>query len=360
MADQPLLQAENVRVVFDGGGRRVAAVNGVNVSLAAGRTLGVVGESGSGKSVLARTLMGLIVKRDGIEVDGTIRFEGTDTAQLSREQRRHLWGARMAMIFQDPMTSLTPVVKIGRQIEEPLRFHLGLSKSDARGRAAELLEQVGIPEARRRLKEYPYALSGGMRQRVLIAIALSCSPRLLIADEPTTALDVTVQQQILNLLQSLQQASGMAMILISHDLGVVASRTEEVAVMYGGRIVEQASTRDLFRHPRHPYTNALLASVPRRSYPSHTRLQTIGGSPIVPIEGRIGCSFAPRCPRASEVCRTQNPVPVELSPGHFVECFHPVEHPETYAPAVVVQDLVERSDAAHTDVAALDADVAVT
>jgi peptide/nickel transport system ATP-binding protein len=322
---EPLLQADSVKVVFGTGGRRVAAVNGVDLTLLPGRTLGVVGESGSGKSVLARTMMGLVTDGDGVSVTGDIRFDGVDTRRLTRDTSRHFWGARIAMIFQDPMTSLTPVVKIGRQLEEPLRYHLSLSREEARERAVELLAQVGIPEPRRRLKEYPYALSGGMRQRVMIAIALSCGPKLLIADEPTTALDVTVQQQILNLLQRVQEASDMAMILISHDLGVVASRTDDVAVMYGGRIVERAPTRDLFREPRHPYTHALLASVPRRTDPSHTRLLTIGGRPIVPIEGRVGCSFAPRCPRATHECTTTDPPLVETSPGHSLECFHPVE-----------------------------------
>ncbi len=299
------------------------AVDGVSFSLERGKTLGVVGESGCGKSVLSRSIMGLIAANG--EREGEILFEGRDVSVASKDQLRDLWGAQMAMVFQDPMTSLNPVMKIGKQITESLRHHLDVSKEFADETAVSLLQSVGIPEATRRMKEYPHQLSGGMRQRVMIAIALACGPKLLFADEPTTALDVTVQAQILDLLQAQQRERFMAVILVTHDLGVVAGRTDDIAVMYAGRFVEKASTRDLFANVRHPYTEALLKSIPKLAQPSHTRLSAISGRPPDLVNPPIGCKFAPRCPYAQAQCLSSEPPLVEGDqPGHAYRCFFPV------------------------------------
>ncbi|AWO86560.1 dipeptide/oligopeptide/nickel ABC transporter ATP-binding protein [Gordonia terrae] len=305
----------------------VRAVDGVDLTLPRGRTLGVVGESGSGKSVLSRSIMSILAPSAVIQPRSRIKIDGRDTATLSRTESRSLWGSRVSMVFQDPMTSLTPVLTIGHQLTETLRRHTDLTKAQALMRAEELMVWVGIPEPKKRLSQYPHNLSGGMRQRVVIALAIACSPDLLIADEPTTALDVTVQHQVLSLLSRLREDNGMAMILITHDLGVVAGRTDEIAVMYAGRIVEHAPTRTLFTEMRHPYTRALINSIPKLSDASHTRLQSIPGRPPTIIDPPAGCAFAPRCEYAGARCVTETPplaVHENAAPDHRFACFHPV------------------------------------
>ena len=303
----------------------VRAVDGVTLSLEAGKTLGIVGESGSGKSQLSRSIMGLLPRRNVIR-QGQVLFRGEDITAKSPKELRKMWGPGMAMIFQDPMTSLNPVLKIGRQITESLKLHFDMDKDFADQTAEELLRSVGIPEPRRRLSEYPHQLSGGMRQRVVIAVALSCGPELLFADEPTTALDVTVQKQILNLLKRQQNERQMSVILVTHDLGVVAGRTDEIMVMYGGQAVERAPTKQLFANMRHPYTQALLKSIPKISDPSHTRLESIDGRPPRLIDPPPGCRFAPRCPYATDKCRKEAPPLMEdpSDPGHEYRCWFPV------------------------------------
>jgi peptide/nickel transport system ATP-binding protein len=303
----------------------VQAVNGVSFSLERGKTLGVVGESGSGKSVLSRSIMNLLPKR-GVIRGGEVVFDGKVTSTLNAKESRKLYGPGMAMIFQDPMTSLNPVVKIGRQLTEGLTEHFDVDKAAAMTTAEELLRSVGIPEPKRRLSEYPFQLSGGMRQRVVIASALACGPELLFADEPTTALDVTVQKTILNLLAAQQRDRNMAMILVTHDLGVVAGRTDDIMVMYAGLVVEKASTRSLFANMRHPYTEALLKSIPKLSDPSHTRLDSIPGRPPNLISPPTGCRFAPRCTYADAQCHAELPplVPDSDDPTHLYRCWKPV------------------------------------
>jgi peptide/nickel transport system ATP-binding protein len=318
------LLVEDLRTHFVTPVGRIRAVDGVTFTLEAGATLGIVGESGSGKSVMARSLMGLVPGR-GVIQSGRVVFEGLDITTASLAQRRHIWGPGMAMIFQDPMTSLNPVMKIGNQITESLRTHLHLDRPTARKRALELLVDVHVPEPERRLLQYPHELSGGMRQRAAIAIALACDPRLLIADEPTTALDVTIQADILDLLQELQARRGMSLILVSHDLGVVAGRTDEVAVMYAGRFLEHGTTRDVFQTTRVPYTEALLQAIPRVEHPSHMRLQAIPGRPPDLIKEVCGCSFTPRCRYAQPDCSAVEPELIS-DPGstHQFACLHPL------------------------------------
>lgn len=299
------------------------AVDGVSLELRAGETLGIVGESGSGKSVLARTIMGLLPA--GSRTAGTVRFDGMDLQAHAGRGYRKLWGTDLAMVFQDASTALNPVKRVGTHVSESLRRHLKLSRRDAAEQAIDLLDQVGIADPRRRSGQYPHELSGGMRQRVTIAVALACEPRLLVADEPTTALDVTVQRQILDLLGTLQAERNMAMILITHDLGVVAGRTDRVAVMYAGRLAETARTSDLFSHIRHPYTEALVASVPSIDHPSHARLAAIPGRPPDGVHRPAGCRFAPRCRHADDRCTEVEPALVDVAPGHTVACHHPVD-----------------------------------
>jgi oligopeptide/dipeptide ABC transporter ATP-binding protein len=318
-----LIEVTDLRTRFKTARGLVRAVDGVSLTLDRGRTLGIVGESGSGKTVLSRSIMGLLPKRNVVR-DGTVVYNGVELVGASDAEVRDLWGAEMAMIFQDPMTSLNPVLKIGKQITEGMRFHLGMDRATADKNALALLREVGIPEPERRLKQYPHELSGGMRQRIMIAVALACGPKLLFADEPTTALDVTVQAQILNLLQKQQRERDMGMVLVTHDLGVVAGRTDEIAVMYAGQVVEQAATATLFRHVRHPYTEALLRSIPSMDAPSHSRLQAIPGRPPDLVNPPPACRFAPRCPYAQEKCHTEEPVLVELEPGHAFRCWYPV------------------------------------
>ena len=333
----PLLQVRNLRTAFETPGGRVKAVDGVTFDLAQGRTLGIVGESGSGKSVLVRTIMNLLGPNAVVSDDGQVLFDGRDVRHLDAIESRHFWGTEIAMVFQDPMTALNPVKRVGKQLTESMRFHLGCSKSAARDRALGLLRQVGIPEPERRLGQYPHELSGGMRQRVAIAIAIACSPRLLIADEPTTALDVTVQRQILDLLDRLRRETGMAMILITHDLGVVAGHADEVAVMYAGTFVEHAPTEELFAEVEHPYTSALLASIPRADLPSHTPLTAIVGRPPNMIDPPPGCRFAPRCAHRTDACELTMPMLEPLgSLTHTVRCIHPLGDAR-HVPAAPVQ-----------------------
>ncbi|HWJ67164.1 MAG TPA: ABC transporter ATP-binding protein [Nocardioides sp.] len=324
-----LLEVDDLRTVFHTQRGDVAAVDGVSLRLHAGETLGIVGESGSGKSVLGRTVMGLVASGPTTTVTGSVRLDGQDVHALSPRQRRHLWGPKVAMVFQDPMTSLNPVKKIGAHLTEPLRLHQGMDRKAAREQAADLLRQVGIPEPERRLGQYPHELSGGMRQRVVIAMALSCNPELLIADEPTTALDVTVQKQILDLLARLSAERHMAVILVSHDLGAVVGRTDRVAVMYAGRVAETNRTAEVFAHPLHPYSEALLASIPQLDAPPHTWLRAIEGRPPNMAAPPPGCRFAPRCPRAQDVCRTElpelrDPRPAPDGSAHLAACHFPL------------------------------------
>jgi len=313
----PLLSIEGLTVSF-GSKRPVRAVDGVDWSLAQGQTLGIVGESGSGKSVTAMASIGLL-RGKGVSVAGRASLDGRDLLTLRPEALRRIRGRDIGMVFQDPMTSLNPVLTIGRQITEPLEIHLGLRTGAARSRAAELLRMVGIPAPELRLSEYPHRLSGGMRQRVMIAIAVACEPRLLIADEPTTALDVTIQAQILDLLRSLQKRLGMGLVLITHDLGVVAGMADRVAVMYAGRVVEEGPTDDVFRTPRSPYTAGLLSSIPRLDDALGRRLQPIRGRPPDARASRTGCSFRPRCNFAAVPCAESPPLRT-FSPAHRAAC----------------------------------------
>jgi peptide/nickel transport system ATP-binding protein len=326
-----LLEVTDLHTSFKTPRGLARAVNGVSFVLDRGKTLGIVGESGSGKSVLSRSIMGLLPKQNVVR-EGSVRYKGEEISTLSNRSMRQLWGTEMAMVFQDPMTSLNPVVKVGRQITESLRYHLDMEREEANATALALLKSVGIPEAERRLNEYPHQLSGGMRQRIVIAIALACGPRLLFADEPTTALDVTVQAQILNLLQQQQRERDMAMILVTHDLGVVAGRADDIAVMYAGQVVEHAPARLLFAQMRMPYTEGLLKSIPKLDQPSHSRLQVIGGRPPDLVSPPPGCKFAPRCPYAQDRCKVEEPPLVEAeTPGHYYKCWYPVGTPEGQA-----------------------------
>ncbi|MHB1584485.1 MAG: ABC transporter ATP-binding protein [Acidimicrobiales bacterium] len=321
---KPLLVVDDLHTAFRTSRGLLSAVDGVSFTLETGQTLGVVGESGCGKTVLSRTIMGLL-PRDGVEQSGSVVFEGHQIVGASPKALRPLWGARMSMVFQDPMTSLNPVVRIGRQITEPLRLHLGLDRAAAKATAISLLNQVGIPSPEERITAYPGQLSGGMRQRVMIAIALACAPRLLLADEPTTGLDVTVQAQILDLLATLRDERHMAMILVTHDLGVVATRTDEIIVMYAGHVVERAPTPVLFESMAMPYTEALLASTPRLANPSHTRLTAIEGRPPDLVTPPPGCPFAPRCRYARDPChRARPPLVAAEDPSHLYACWFPL------------------------------------
>jgi len=318
----PLVEIEGLTVELPTARGLLRAVSGVSLSLAPSQSLGIVGESGSGKTMLSRALLRLLPP--GARLDGVARFDGSDLFRLAPRQLRRLRGREIAAVFQDPMTSLNPVLTIGGQIAETMREHLGLGPRAAAARAVALLAEVGIPEPERRARQYPHQLSGGMRQRVAIAIALSCEPRLLIADEPTTALDVTVQAQILDLLARERQKRRMAMILITHDLGVVAGRTDEVAVMYAGRILERAPTRALFKEMRSPYAEALLSAIPRLHAPPHTRLAAIPGQPPDPTRPVPGCPFAARCRYVRDRCRGEAPPLVAENGGHRYACWFPL------------------------------------
>jgi oligopeptide transport system ATP-binding protein len=322
-----LLEVEDLRVEFWTARGTIYAVNGVTFSIGPGETLGIVGESGCGKSVTSLALLGLL-PRAGRVPGGSARFEGRELLQLPDKAMRRIRGREIAMIFQDPMTSLNPVLTIGRQIREALQTHFDLEKAEAKGRAVELLDQVGIPSAKSRANDYPHQFSGGMRQRAMIAMALACEPKLLIADEPTTALDVTIQAQILDLLRKLVADRDMALILITHDLGVVAGMCERVNVMYGGMFMETGSAEQVFARPRHPYTLGLLQSVPRLDATRKTRLQAIEGVPRNMLSPPSACPFQPRCRYEVEQSRLEVPPLRELEPGHWVACFNPVPSEE--------------------------------
>ena len=328
-----ILEVSGLSVRFASQGQTVHAVEDVSFSLAAGETLGIVGESGSGKSVTALSLMRLVPTPPGQIVAGSILFEGRDLLAMGDEEIRKVRGREIAMIFQDPMTSLNPVLTIGRQLTEVLEVHLGLDARAARSQAIDLLTLVGIPEAEHRLAEYPHRFSGGMRQRVMIAMAVACKPKLLIADEPTTALDVTIQAQILEILANLQRELGMAVILITHDLGVVAGLADRVAVMYGGRIVEEGPTGAIFADPRMPYTIGLLGSIPRLDRPDDRRLTPIRGRPPDAIGQAKGCRFAPRCAHAAPVCRQDAPPFRQFAPDRLSRCHFDVRLKQVNAPA---------------------------
>ncbi|HWZ38532.1 MAG TPA: ABC transporter ATP-binding protein [Bradyrhizobium sp.] len=324
MSGTALLSVENVAVDLPTARGNLRAVDRVDLALGAGSTLGIVGESGCGKTMLSRAILQLLPKK--AKLSGRVMFDGQDLARCSAETLRKLRARSLAVVFQDPMTSLNPVLTIGTQLIETLQEHLELDGPAAKRRSVELLAAVGIPAPEQRLAQYPHQLSGGMRQRVAIAIALSCEPKLLIADEPTTALDVTIQAQILDLLAREQKRRHMAMIIITHDLGVVAGRTDEVAVMYAGRVVERAPTQALFKQMHMPYTEALLAAIPKLETAPHTPLPAISGRPPDPTRPLIGCSFAPRCHYAASRCEAEKPkLAAAETADHLYACFHPIK-----------------------------------
>ncbi len=319
----PLLQINELRTVFHTGRGLVRAVDGVSLSVERGRTLGIVGESGCGKSVTALSVLRLIPDPPGEIAGGEILFDGVSLLKLSEKQIRAVRGRRIAMIFQEPMTSLNPVFTVGEQIAEMLRLHMKMGRRQAMDRAAELLGQVGIPSPEQRVRDYPHQMSGGMRQRVMIAMAISCGPDLLLADEPTTALDVTIQAQILALLKDLKDRLKMALVLVSHDLGVIAQVADDVAVMYAGRVVEYAPTEELFARPLHPYTKGLLASLPafRAGEVKRRRLAAIPGSVPDPADLPKGCTFTPRCGVAVERCPLEEPSLITKHGNHAIRCW---------------------------------------
>jgi len=318
---EKLLEVKDLQTHFFTSGGVVKAVDGISYDVAPGETVAVVGESGCGKSVGAMSILRLIPDPPGKTVNGEIIFQGRDLLKLSDAEMRNVRGRDIGMIFQEPMTSLNPVLSIGRQLTETVEEHLGVTHAQAMERAKELLGLVGISEPDRRLKQYPHHLSGGMRQRVMIAMALACEPKLIIADEPTTALDVTIQAQILELMKNLTRELGVAMIIITHNLGVVARYADRVNVMYAGRIVESGSARDIYNNPKHPYTLALLRSVPRMDQPRGSKLEPVDGQPpdLTKLDG--GCSFRPRCRFAVEGCAKARPALEEVGPGHVTACF---------------------------------------
>ncbi|MFT4702942.1 MAG: oligopeptide transport system ATP-binding protein [Bradymonadia bacterium] len=317
-----LLRVDNLVTQFATEDGVVTAVDGLSFELGRGETLGIVGESGSGKSVTQLSILGLLPSPPARIAAGTAEFDGTDLLKLDQESLRKLRGNRVAMIFQDPMTSLNPFLSVRRQLEEVLELHTDAKKAERSKRAVEVLESVGIPDAAARIDNYPHQFSGGMRQRVMIAMALLCGPELLIADEPTTALDVTIQAQILELLNELRRERGTSIILITHDLGVVAGMADRVLVMYAGRVMERATTRALFKTPQHPYTVGLLNSLPRLD-DLDQRLVAIPGQPPLMTADKVGCPFAPRCAFAEDKCRTEAPLSLETAPDHFVACHFP-------------------------------------
>jgi oligopeptide/dipeptide ABC transporter ATP-binding protein len=318
-----ILKLENLKVRFATHRGQLEAVRGVDLEIEAGTSIGIVGESGSGKTVLSRAAMGLLTGSN-ITREGRITFDGKVLSEMSREEVRNEFGTGMAMIFQDPMTALNPVRRIGSQLQESLRVRLGMSRKEARARSIELLTLVRIPEPAQMLRKFPNQLSGGMRQRIMIAIAISCNPKLLFADEPTTALDVTVQAQILELLTDLRKELNMTMVLVTHDLGVVAGNTDYVAVMYAGEIVEQASTADLFANMKMPYTEALFKSIPNINMKSGSRLPVIEGRLPDPTDRPPGCGFASRCNYALDKCFTEHPELEAAKDGHLYRCWFPL------------------------------------
>jgi len=320
---QPILQIENLSTHFETARGSVKAVDGVDLRLNEGDTLGIVGESGCGKTVLALSVIRLVPRPPGRIVSGRVLFEGEDLLDLSEEQMRRIRGRRISMIFQEPMTSLNPVFRIGDQVAETLRLHEGLSARDAHDRAVEMLRLVGIPAPEQRARDYPHQMSGGMRQRVMIAMALSCRPRLMLADEPTTALDVTIQAQILELIRDLKREVGTSVILITHDLGVIAEAAQHAAVMYAGWVVEQGPVGSIFSSPLHPYTVGLMHSIPRigKGHGGDGYLNVIPGTIPDLLELPSGCKFRDRCSRAMPVCARKEPELVEKSAGHSVRCW---------------------------------------
>jgi oligopeptide transport system ATP-binding protein len=327
-----LLEVQDLKTYFKVKAGRVHAVNGVSIAVKPGEKVGIVGESGCGKSVTALSIMRLLPKPAGEYAGGSVLFEDQELLDVPEKDMRKIRGGKIGMIFQDPMTCLNPTMTVGKQIGEALRIHLKLDKDEAQKRAISLLEQVGIPAAAERINSYPHQFSGGMRQRVMIAIALACNPKLLIADEPTTALDVTVQAQILELIDGVCSEFGTAVILITHDLGVVAGMTDRVIVMYAGKVAETASTDELFANPRHPYTLGLLASVPRLDEQRHAQLKTIEGSPPDLVKPPTGCPFMPRCAFARAICRTMPSLdPIAGNSNHLKACWIDVTDPKEQA-----------------------------
>jgi peptide/nickel transport system ATP-binding protein len=321
---EPLLDVRDLRVTFLTDSGEVTAVDGVSFALGTDEVLGIVGESGSGKSVTMMSVMRLVPERNTL-FEGEVHYGGRDLMALSQRAMREVRGSEIAMIFQDPMTSLNPVYRVGWQIAEQVREHEGLSAAAARDRAVELLRAVGIADAEQRVDDFPHHFSGGMRQRVMIAMALSCRPRVLIADEPTTALDVTIQAQILDLIRTLRRETGSSVVLITHDMGVVAELADRVQVMYGGRVVEQGPTRAIFHDPLHPYTWGLLGSIARLDRPRPRRLTAIGGAPQSASETPTGCVFADRCPHRFDRCSEPPPLVAKRGPGHLDACHLPLE-----------------------------------
>ena len=325
---EPLLQIKDLKVKFPERKKTVTAVDGVNMEIRPGEIVGVVGESGSGKSVMSQSILRLREYDSAVAYEGEILFEGKDILKLSQKEMRHLRGNRIAVIFQDPMTSLSPVHTVGKQMSEVLLLHKKIGKAEAKEKCIELLKLVGIANPENCFKKYPYELSGGMQQRVMIAMALACEPALLIADEPTTALDVTIQEQILDLIAELNEKMGMSVLFITHDLGAMAQLCHSVRVMYLGNLVEEAETEELFENPLHPYTKGLLDCIPR--------LDSVRGEPLPTIEGVVpplsrvpqGCRFCTRCPYATDQCRAENPPAVEAKPGHKVKCWKFVNEKE--------------------------------
>jgi oligopeptide transport system ATP-binding protein len=319
--DSRVLEVEDLATRFHTQDGDVHAVNGVSFYLRSGETLGLVGESACGKSVTVMSLLRLIPEPPGEIYRGKANFMGSDLLQMTPDEIRHVRGGQIGMVFQDPMTSFNPVLTIGRQLTEPLEIHLGMNKTQAADRAVEMLEMVGIPNGRQRLSDYPHQFSGGMRQRVMIAMALSCAPQILIADEPTTALDVTIQAQIIELAKRLRDEIGMAIIWITHDLGIIAGLAQRVAVMYGGLIIEHALVKELYANPLHPYTLGLIGSLPRVDDVTHRRLISIDGLPPTLYESPRSCPFAPRCTYVVDRCLNENPPLLQVAPDHEVACW---------------------------------------
>ena len=340
-ADAPLLEISGLRTHFRTPRGIAEVINGVDLRIEAGQVHGLVGESGSGKSVTARSVLGILPRRAVARQEGEIRYRGRDLLTLTEKQmRREIRGQQIAMVFQDPMTALNPVMRIGQQLALPIRRHQGLSKKEALAKAEDLLGQVGIPDPAARLRAFPHEMSGGQRQRVMIAIALACDPQLLIADEPTTALDVTVQAQILDLFDELREQRDLAILLVSHDLGLIAERCDEVSVMYAGEVVERGSATAVFEHRRHPYTRLLEGARPRLEDPPHTRLNTITGRPPNLVERPDGCAFRSRCPRAIDLCSSVRPELV-LADSTAARCHNPEQPDALTVAAPPAADVVE-------------------
>ena len=320
MSNIPLLQVRNLHTSFVTDAGEVRAVNGISYNLDRGRVLGIVGESGSGKSVSAYSLMRILTD-NGRVTEGEVLFNGENILQYSTQQMQAFRGSRISMIFQDPMTCLNPVFSVGNQLREAIRIHTNRTKEEVQARALEMLKLVGVNEPEKRLKQYPHELSGGMRQRVMIAMALACEPDILIADEPTTALDVTIQAQILELMQSLQKKMGMSIIMITHDLGVIADMCDEIIVMYAGRVCERGTADEIFYNPCHEYTKGLIRSIPRLSH-SHEKLIPIAGSPVDLLNLPAGCAFASRCDCAMKICLKQQPEEIRVNENHIAACWN--------------------------------------